>query len=152
MIKNHFYLIFLLFLIACRQELKKEYEYFSNNSLMTEEDFKKGRKNGFAISCHKNGMIDEIVIWERGVIHGDVTHFYSNGRVKQIVHWKNGKPNGIAKYFHDNGELSSIGMKCNGEPIGEWKGFYPSGKLFTRTEFLIQNGQTIINQYVNYNE
>lgn len=112
--------------IATGQYLNKKKDglwkiYDKMEMLLTEEEFKKGVKNGESKEYHSNGSVRIEKIYADGVLSGLFKEYYKNGQLKLKKTFIEGNPDGIFMLFHDNGVPRVIGNYNSGIKNGSWK-------------------------------
>ena len=64
-----------------------------------------GRYEGVAISYYPDGMIEQEVPYEDGLIHGVMRRYWPDGELSKEVHYQAGEQEGLERSYHPNGTL-----------------------------------------------
>ncbi len=107
-----------------------EWIYYHENSptVMTRENYKKGKLDGLRSVYFPNGKIAEEIQYKNGVRHGPYKKYTPTGIVLEETTYKNGEMDGNAIFRSADGKIASEGKFVNGLKKGIWK-FYEDGKV-----------------------
>ena len=83
------------------------YEYYQGNGqLLLKQDYKNGKKDGFAQRNYPTGEIETTSYYEDGQLHGLCTLFYKNGQIKRKVNYTDGHEDGLQTTFDTDGRAT----------------------------------------------
>ena len=119
-------------LVGKKREGKWNY-FFSDGSILSEENYKENKLEGVLKNYYPNGTITEITIYKNGLKEGVSKKYSSKGVLIEEITFEKNKPNGMAKYFELNGNLKEAGIYKNGNRVGKWQ-FYMDGKPTNKNE------------------
>jgi antitoxin component YwqK of YwqJK toxin-antitoxin module len=89
--------------------------------LISEENFKLGKRHGKVITFFKDGKVAELVHYVDGVKNGEWVQNYEDGRPKVRGEYVNGNLHGEVTYFSDiSGKQQAKGNYLNGLRDGVW--------------------------------
>jgi len=130
--RNCFFIILSLFIIACNKpkkvieetypdnspkvekyyiekesskELVKEIRYYPNNKIQMEGKYKNNKRNGDWIYYFENGTIWCEGSFLDGVDHGQRIVYYENGQKRYEGSYIKGKQTGIWKFWDEDGDV-----------------------------------------------
>lgn len=115
------------FMVGKNREGTWLYYHKEGKTLISEENFENGLKNGVAKTYYKNGKLTEIFSYKNNKLHGNFKRYAINGVLIDDLNYINGQLNGFAKYFNIKGELIYAGNYENDVKIGKWE-YFENGK------------------------
>ena len=105
-----------------------KYFHQASQSIMTTENYSKGKFEGVRTVYYMSGKIAEEMSYKNNLKNG----LYKKYTEKQVVLeesiFKNDKYNGLAIFRDSNGNIASTGQFVNGKKSGMWQ-FFDKGKL-----------------------
>ena len=104
-------------------------------TLMSLENYSKGKLNGLTKIFFANGAIAEEKGYKDGVQDGIYKKYNEKGTVLEDSNYKNGKLNGQAVFYDKFGNVSSKGEFVKGYKYGYWE--YYDNKKLVKKEFMI---------------
>ncbi len=125
------------------------YYFYANKNLKSIGKYLNGKKEGWWLSYHNNGVMSDSTFYEDGLLAVSSMGWYPNGFLadSNIV---NAQIRTAFNWF-DNGHLSSAGRYNSlGRMIGKWQFFYPSDKLAS-LESYDETGHLIDKTYFDEN-
>lgn len=110
-----------------------EWKYYHQNatSIMTLENYKKGKLQGLRTVYYPDGTIAEETNYNNGIKEGAYKKYTVKGVVLEETNYKNGEFNGPTVYRDPLGNVVAKGNYLNGKKSGSWK-FYENGKLVSQ--------------------
>lgn len=110
-----------------------EWKYYHQNatSIMTLENYKKGKLQGLRTVYYPDGTIAEETNYRDGIKEGTYKKYTVKGIVLEETNYKNGEFNGSTIYRDPLGNVVAKGNYVNGRKSGNWK-FYENGKLMSQ--------------------
>ena len=89
-------------------------EWYDENNLYIEYNFKNGKKNGVQRRWFRNGQQEILYYYSNGVLDGHQKSWYENGQLKSEWNYLNDKQNGSNKEWYSNGQLKHHKIFKNG--------------------------------------
>lgn len=80
-------------------------EWYNDNSLYIEYNFKNGKKNGIQKRWYKNGQQEILYHYKNNKLEGMQKSWYPNGIMKSKMNYRSDLKNGDFKEWYDNGQL-----------------------------------------------
>ena len=80
-------------------------EKFDKELLISEEEYKDGKKHGISKSWHANGQLSSEYYNKEGKIDGVYKSWHNNGQLEKKYNTKDGNLHGIYKCWYDDGQL-----------------------------------------------
>ena len=131
-----------------------------------------GSKSGKWIHYYKNGNIQEINNYYKGVLNGSYISYYLNGNLKIKTFYTAGGVDSTFEAYYLNGILAESGNYTispkilnsdtslldywitkteliNSVKIGDWKYFYENGSLMEKTHFIQNDSTEYIDLYID---
>lgn len=107
-----------------------EWKYFhqESNTIMTIENYSKGKLEGLRTVFYGSGKIAEEQVYKNNVKDGLYKKFTEKGILLEESNFKNGLYEGAAIFRDANGDVASKGIFAKGKKVGMWQ-FYEKGKL-----------------------
>ncbi len=109
---------------------KKEglWKFYSGKQLVSEEEFKAGKKHGLSKKYYKTGEVLETCEWIEGLKQGKYQAFFKNG--KPYLEYMNveDKPNGFCISYFENGRKEMEAFYKNGSRHNSWKFYNQKGE------------------------
>ncbi|MDC9721147.1 MAG: hypothetical protein PSN34_00055 [Urechidicola sp.] len=90
---------------------------YSNDTLMSETNYKDGLKNGYYRWWHKNGQMSFEANFKDNKVVGMGNRWYENGQVKYKGNYKDGKEHGVHTIYGKNGMTIGETTYMNGDKI-----------------------------------
>ena len=127
---------------------KKEgvWTYFSDGKKISEDNYKKGAKEGVSHTFYATGEILEEILWENNMRNGKYSALFTNGKPFMECIYKNDKRNGLCVSYFENGKIELEAFYQNDLPEKEWKFFDPKGELLYTLQYsegLLQNPEVL---------
>ena len=102
---------------------------------------------------HSNGQIKTRTLYKKNgkgnwVPDGFVRTWYASGKPRAILNYSMGVPIGEWETFFENGQRYSLQYYDNGKNIGVWKRWYENGQLSDISEFVQEDGRSIVKHSV----
>jgi len=135
-----------IFIDEKKDSLWKFYSEY-DGTLVSEENYKNGKKDGISISYYNTGVKAEQTTWENGVRNGPWKTYYTDGKLKLKCTYKNDLKDGPIKTYHMSGKIWLTGQYINGDADGTWtyvtekgevekKEYFDKGRLVKTEEFI----------------
>lgn len=107
-----------------------EWKYYHQASptVMTIENYSKGKLNGLRSVFYPNGKIAEEMNYSKDVKEGAYKRYAENGTILEQLNYKNNELDGDAVFNNSNGVVASKGIFRKGKKMGNWQ-FFENGKL-----------------------
>lgn len=105
-----------------------KYYHKASKSIMTLENYKKGKLEGVRTVYYPSGKIVDETIYKNGLKEGVYKKYSEKGIVLENSFFKNGEYEGEAIYKDPNDLIVAKGKFKNGKKVGKWQ-FYINGKL-----------------------
>lgn len=107
------------------------WRFFSefDESLVAEENYKSGKKNGVAKTYYAGKKVVEEINWKDGLREGPWVQYFDDGTVKLKGSYKNDLKEGQISVFYPTGQKFNTGQYLNGYPEGKWLTYDLDGKL-----------------------
>ena len=83
-------------------------EWYDNENIYIEYNFKNGKKNGIQKRWHPNGHLDIMYFYKKGKLHGEQKRWFENGNIKFITHYSLDKLDGLYSEWYSNGQLKEV--------------------------------------------
>ncbi|MBI1287212.1 MAG: hypothetical protein GC178_06495 [Flavobacteriales bacterium] len=129
-LRNHFFLLFLLFATNAEAQEKEYVKFTYDNGVVSSEGFMQdGQPEGYWKTYYEDGTLKSE---GNRVKHqlDSIWKFYSpEGEITQSITYLDGKKNGVRKTFFEDGVLQKEETFKNDVLVGTIKKYYPSGKL-----------------------
>lgn len=106
------------------------WKYFSNNTLISDEQYKNGVKNGISHSYYDSGEIMEQIDWKDGKQEGSYRIFFKTGEPYMQYKVSNDKRNGLCLTYFQNGRTEMEAYYSNGLRDGSWNFYKEGGELW----------------------
>ena len=103
------------------------FKFYSNNSLLSEKNYKNGKLDGKANTYFPNGSIKIECEYKDNELDGYFTRYFENGKIEEEGWYKNGKSESFWLFYFQNGKLSSRVYYLNDDLNGIQEYFYPNG-------------------------
>ena len=130
-------------------------EYFDNNILKKEANYKNNEYNGLVSEYSENGNLLRKENYSDGVLIGEKLIYFENGNLKEKSYYENGKLQGKKLLYFEDGKINEDTEYSNGMKNG-WQLIYePNGKL--KYDFFYVNDKfqykeyKVINPKINKN-
>jgi len=122
------------------QQRDSLWQFFSeyNGSLVSEERWSAGVKNGEERVFYPNGSVSEIINWKDSLREGAWLQFYDDGVMKLRGNYRAGEKDGLVEAWFASGEPLMTGQYKSGHPDGTWTYFDPDGKV--KMKEIYENG------------
>jgi antitoxin component YwqK of YwqJK toxin-antitoxin module len=114
-----------------------KYYHEASKTLMTVENYVKGKLEGVRSVYYPNGAIAEEISYKNNLKNGLYKKFAENGVVLEETFYKDNIYNGSAIFRDATGPIVSQGKFVNGKKMGIWQ-FYEKGKLVKETNMSLQ--------------
>ncbi len=105
--------------------------YFSDGSLLSEENYVAGKKEGVQVNYFKNGQVTSKTTFKNNVKEGLSEIYSDQGVLIESVRYAGGVLNGTASYYDLKGNLKERGVYANGSRQGKWQ-YYLNGELVSK--------------------
>jgi antitoxin component YwqK of YwqJK toxin-antitoxin module len=100
-----------------------------DGSKLSEESYKKGKKEGVAKTFYPGKGLAEVVNWRDGLREGPWIQYYTDGTVKMKANNHSDKKHGVMEVFSEKGTLIISGKYAEGDPDGTWLFYDEKGKI-----------------------
>jgi len=126
--------------------------YRKSGQLLSEINYKNGKRSGLAKDYYKNGKLHHEMYYEENLQHGEAKTFYESGSIHSITPFFKGKIHGIEKKYRENGKLMSEMPYYMGLPAiglkeytsdGKLKKQYPEFKIELEDKILLENAAIV---------
>jgi antitoxin component YwqK of YwqJK toxin-antitoxin module len=109
------------------------WRFFSefDESLVSEESYKSGQKNGTAKTFFAGTKVAEVINWKDGLREGPWIQYFDDGTVKLQGTYKNDMKEGPMTVFYPTGLKFNNGQYLKGFPDGKWLTYDLDGKLLS---------------------
>ena len=135
-----------LYVNEIRDSTWKFYSEF-DNSLVSEEFYEDGKKEGISKTFYPDGVVAERSTWRNGVRSGVWEQFYTDGKLKLKCAFLDDQKDGPLKTYHMSGRIWLTGQYIKGDADGTWtyitdkgeietKEYYSKGRLVKTEEFI----------------
>lgn len=114
-----------------------KYYHDASKTLMTVENYVKGKLEGVRSVYYPNGAIAEEISYKNNLKNGLYKKIAENGVVLEETFYKDNIYNGSAIFREASGSIASQGQFVNGKKMGIWQ-FYEKGKLVKETNMSLQ--------------
>lgn len=106
------------------------WRFFSeyDGSLLSEESYKDGKKDGVVKTFYAGKGPAEIVNWKAGIREGAWIQYFSDGTVKMRANYHEDNKEGVIEVFSETGALLIKGKYLKGDPDGTWMYYDAKGK------------------------
>ena len=121
--------------------------HYPNGKLMSEVNYRNGKKHGLAKNYYQNGNLKLKLYYENGVKHGLGITYYESGKKYRETTYVNGKIDGIRKVYREGGALMAEIPYKNGHVGKGLKEYLLNGKPKTKFPYLIV--KTVDNRVFN---
>lgn len=105
-----------------------KYYHKASKTVMTIENYSKGKLEGLRSVFYPNSKIAEEINYKNNLKEGIYKRYTETGIVIEEAIYKNNEYNGLAIYTDAEGNLASKGKYTNGKKTGVWQ-FFEKGKL-----------------------
>ena len=120
------------------QAKEGKWQFFSfslKDTLISEEYYTKGKKNGLSVNYYPDGIIAEKLYYANGVRHGECLKYHESGALNLRTRYENGQLDGSFEAYYENGNAEFIGQYKNNLKTGTWKLFKEDGELRFEIEY-----------------
>ena len=131
----------MILLVSCSQKPNEKGEYIVKPNKNSQE---------VRIKYKPDGSIDYIQQYKDGKPDGLYMNFQKNQNLDNLTYLKEGKNDGTGLAFHKNGFLNNFGRYIDGEKSGWFYVFNRNGELTGRREYLLMQGKSYLNQWIEY--
>lgn len=107
-----------------------EWKYFhlDSKTIMTIENYSKGKLQGLRTVFYANGKVAEEILYKNNLKDGFYKKYTEKGILLEESNFNNDIYNGMAVFKDSNGVIASQGNFSKGKKVGIWL-FYQKGKL-----------------------
>ena len=112
--------------------------YFSENRIVSEENFNNGIKHGLSRKFYDTGEVLEETDWKNGKQEGNYQVFFKNGEPFMQCTMSNNQRNGKCLSYFQNGKVELEANYKNGRRHGSWKYFEENGMFWYELDY--ENG------------
>ena len=130
-----------LLFASCSQQPNEKGEYIIKPN---------GQSKEIRIKYKENGGIEYIKQYTDDKPDGLYLSFHDNQNPDNMTFIKDGKNSGTGLVFHKNGILNNFGRYIDGEKTGWFYVFNREGLLTGKREYVIVDGKSYMNQWVEY--
>jgi len=113
--------------------------YFSNGTLIADENYKNGYPHGKKTLYFPNGKVYLESNCEYNNYTGARKEFYSNGNLKENENYYFDEMHGTCLYYHENGKLEREEQYVYGTKHGTFKYYDTTGKIINTTVYQYDN-------------
>jgi len=109
------------------------WRFFSeyDETLVSEENYTAGKKNGTSKTYFSGKNVVEIITWKEGLREGPWTQYFDDGSIKLQGSYKNDLKEGPLTVFYPTGQKFNTGQYLKGYPDGKWLTFDFDGKVLS---------------------
>jgi antitoxin component YwqK of YwqJK toxin-antitoxin module len=111
------------------------WNYYNNNTIVGNEYFVKGKREGKSLSFYADGTIAKEVNYKSDLLQGPWREFYPSGSKKAEMVYNNGIRDGWCIIYYENGQTQIEGKYLNDREDGPWSFFAEDGKLKFKLEY-----------------
>jgi antitoxin component YwqK of YwqJK toxin-antitoxin module len=113
------------------------WRFFSkfDESLVSEEVYKTGKKDGIAKTYFAGKAMAEVTNWKNGLREGPWIQYFDDGTVKLQGTYKNDLKEGTLTVFYPTGQKFNTGQYLDGYPDGKWFTYDLDGKLLSTDSY-----------------
>jgi antitoxin component YwqK of YwqJK toxin-antitoxin module len=113
------------------------WQFFSelDGSLVSEENYCNGVKNGAEKLYYPGKGLAEVVGWKEGKKEGPWKQFYDDGTLKLDGTYHMDEKEGILRTYYVSGQLLSTGQYVNGHQDGLWIYYDNTGKVTLKEQY-----------------
>ena len=105
-----------------------KYYHQDSKTIMTNENYSKGKLQGLRTVFYVNGKVAEEILYKNNLKEGPYKKYTEKGILLEESNFSNDIYNGVAVFKDSNGVLASKGNFSKGKKTGIWL-FYQKGKL-----------------------
>ena len=106
-----------------------------DGSLISEEFYRKGKKEGQEKIFYPGGGVAETLSWKAGIEEGTWLQYFEDGTVKLKCQFMNGEKEGRLEAFFPSGKLQVTGSYANGHQDGEWIYYDEEGAVVDKMHY-----------------
>ncbi|MDL2212923.1 toxin-antitoxin system YwqK family antitoxin [Bacteroides sp. OttesenSCG-928-D19] len=119
-------------------ELQSEGEFIS----IDKYDSEKSKVDGTCKAYYKNGRINQLAQFKKGMLEGESTLYYENGKIQLTAPYKDNKIHGMMKVYREDGKMERQIEYKDGVIDGIYTLYYDNGTIESTTVYVdgIQNG------------
>jgi antitoxin component YwqK of YwqJK toxin-antitoxin module len=125
------------FIESEKDSIWKYYSYY-DKTLILDEKYIKGVKEGYSRKYYVNGNIAEEILWHNNLKQGPWNQYYNDGTRKLSANYINDIRNGSFQTFYPGGKIETKGNFENNVMQGEWSYYDENGKV--KTKIIYMNG------------
>lgn len=103
--------------------------------LVSEENYREGKRNGIAYTYYPGGKVSEMVTWVEGVRTGPWEQYYSDGKTRLKGAYTKDEKNGPFYTFYPSGSAMMAGAYASGRMDGLWIYYDEKGKIQKRESY-----------------
>ncbi|MEI8349291.1 MAG: hypothetical protein WCI77_03970 [Candidatus Omnitrophota bacterium] len=104
-----------------------EKKYYPSGQLLSDINYRAGKKEGSAKWYYKNGNQSHSFIYKDDLVEGDAVWYYENGTTERKAFFKNGYLDGTSKEYYENGQLKAEAIWDRGRLL-EYKRYLRNGE------------------------
>jgi antitoxin component YwqK of YwqJK toxin-antitoxin module len=102
-----------------------------DESLVSEEMYTAGKKNGVSKTFYAGKTLLEEIVWKDGLREGPWIQYFDDGKVKLKCAYKKDLKEGPVTVFYPTGQKFNTGQYAGGYPDGKWLTWDLDGKLLS---------------------
>lgn len=129
------------------QQKDSTWTYFENNTVVSREDYKKGKRHGNKTVYFDNGKVYEESSFEDGLQQGKWKMYHANGKVKVTCNYVDGNRNGQITYYFSDGQQETVGFYKNAVKNGFWRYYDNRGRVskevYYKNDKILLEGESI---------
>ena len=118
-----------------------KYYHLDSKSIMTTENYSKGKLEGLRTVYYLSGKIAEEIMYKNNLKNGFYKKYTEKGDLLEESNFKNDLYNGLAIFRDGNGVIASKGQFVNGKKEGVWQ-FFEKGKLIKEVNVSLSQNET----------
>jgi len=134
-------LVLSLCVVSCSQRPNEKGEYVIKPG---------GEAKEIHVKYDASGNLEYIQQYANEKAEGLYLNFHDNQQPDNLTFIKEGKNHGTGLVFHKNGLLNNFGNYADGERTGWFYVFDRDGVLTGRREYLLVQGKSYLNQWIEY--
>lgn len=117
------------------EQKEGKWTYFSDNRIISEENFVNGKKHGVSRKYYPSGEIFSETEWKNGKKEGKYEAFYKRGEPYMQCKYSNNMRNGLCLVRFKNGRIEMEANYLNNLRDGEWKFYNEEGDLLYTLQY-----------------
>ncbi|MGB0521394.1 MAG: toxin-antitoxin system YwqK family antitoxin [Flammeovirgaceae bacterium] len=112
--------------------------YHPNGKLMSEVNYKAGKRHGNARDYYKTGQLRLATNYQEGKKHGNLYFYHPNGQLYKHTQYINGVQHGTVSIYYANGKPWATGTFADGQPCLGFLEFQKNGQYLPKNTFHVE--------------